>query len=304
MIVTCPECATKYNLPDDKISSAGSKVRCSKCKHVFTVTPPPAGPENGDEALDDLLAGAAPEDAGGATEGFDDGGGENGTDDFGGEDFAEDDADSGLGDLGLNLDDKPRKKKKKGSGKGKKLFFMLLVLFLLLGGTGFALVHFKIIGLDTIPFLGGTENATEATADAGQKSPEDDVRLILLENVRQYYVNNEKAGQLFVIEGKAVNNFDTPKEFIKVQASLFNADGVSLASKEVVCGNVLSYFQLQILSRTELEANLANEMGVLNNNTNLDKGSDTPFMIIFFDPPADVAEFGVKVIEAKIPPEV
>ena len=49
MIVTCPECATKYNLPDDKISPSGSRVRCTKCTHVFTVTP------SGDDALDDLF---------------------------------------------------------------------------------------------------------------------------------------------------------------------------------------------------------------------------------------------------------
>ena len=154
----------------------------------------------------------------------------------------------GFGDL--DLDAKP-KKKGKGKGKGGKVLLLLFVLLLLLGGGGFALVHFNVVSLGGIPFLGNLTNAT-GTADGpdaadGIKSPEDEVRLILLENVRQYYVNNEKAGQLFVIEGKAVNNFDTAKEFIKIQATLFNAAGVSLASKEVLCGNVLSYFQLQIL---------------------------------------------------------
>ena len=44
MIVQCPECTTKYNLDDSKIGHDGSKVRCTRCKNVFTVFKPlPAG---------------------------------------------------------------------------------------------------------------------------------------------------------------------------------------------------------------------------------------------------------------------
>jgi len=51
MKVSCPNCETKYNLPDDRIAPGGTKVKCSKCKHVFTVTPPPATPEEEVEML-------------------------------------------------------------------------------------------------------------------------------------------------------------------------------------------------------------------------------------------------------------
>ena len=46
MIVACPNCQSKYNLPEAKIAPTGSKVRCAKCQHVFTVKPPapPAPP--------------------------------------------------------------------------------------------------------------------------------------------------------------------------------------------------------------------------------------------------------------------
>lgn len=50
MIVTCSNCSTKYNLPDEKIAPGGSKVKCSKCGHLFKVTPP-APPEEEVEAL-------------------------------------------------------------------------------------------------------------------------------------------------------------------------------------------------------------------------------------------------------------
>ena len=40
MIVQCPECTTKYNLDESKIGHDGTKVRCARCKNVFTVFRP------------------------------------------------------------------------------------------------------------------------------------------------------------------------------------------------------------------------------------------------------------------------
>ena len=40
MIVTCEVCSTSFNLSDELIKPSGSKVRCSKCKKVFSVYPP------------------------------------------------------------------------------------------------------------------------------------------------------------------------------------------------------------------------------------------------------------------------
>ncbi len=38
MVVSCSKCSTKFKIADDKISAAGVKVRCSKCKHTFVVS--------------------------------------------------------------------------------------------------------------------------------------------------------------------------------------------------------------------------------------------------------------------------
>jgi predicted Zn finger-like uncharacterized protein len=39
MIITCEECSTRFNLDESMITAGGSKVRCSLCKHIFTVFP-------------------------------------------------------------------------------------------------------------------------------------------------------------------------------------------------------------------------------------------------------------------------
>ncbi|RDV39939.1 hypothetical protein DV096_05080 [Bradymonadaceae bacterium TMQ3] len=37
MIIRCPECSTGFNLPDERVSEKGVKLRCSRCSHVFRV---------------------------------------------------------------------------------------------------------------------------------------------------------------------------------------------------------------------------------------------------------------------------
>jgi len=40
MIITCPECLTRFHLDEDRVSDGGAKVRCSKCQHIFQVQRP------------------------------------------------------------------------------------------------------------------------------------------------------------------------------------------------------------------------------------------------------------------------
>ena len=40
MIIECEKCRTKFNLDQANLKEEGSKLRCSKCSHVFTVFPP------------------------------------------------------------------------------------------------------------------------------------------------------------------------------------------------------------------------------------------------------------------------
>lgn len=125
------------------------------------------------------------------------------------------------------------------------------------------------------------------------------VEMLTMRNVRQYYVSNEKVGQVFVIEGKVVNEFPTPKDFIRVEAALYGADKKILVSKTQLAGTILSLFQLQVLGEKELEGFLQNKIEILTNNTNVPTGGEVPFMVLFYSPPPTVAEFGVKIIDAK-----
>lgn len=127
----------------------------------------------------------------------------------------------------------------------------------------------------------------------------DKVRLLTMRNVRQYIVDNEKVGKVFVIEGKVVNEFPEPKELIAVEGALYGNDRRVIASKQQRCGTQLSLFQLQVLGEKEMESMLNNKIEILTNNINLKHGAEVPFMVLFYAPPDDVSEFGVRIVDVK-----
>lgn len=50
MILQCPECKTRYAVPDTSIGTAGRTVRCAKCKHTWHAE----GVKKSQEELDEL----------------------------------------------------------------------------------------------------------------------------------------------------------------------------------------------------------------------------------------------------------
>jgi predicted Zn finger-like uncharacterized protein len=361
MLVQCPECTTKYNLDDSKIGHDGSKVRCSRCKNVFTVFRPVSDDAaTASVSEEELSFGAAP-----APE-MQRGKGEEAapTDSFEDDleamfretkaapqakkvaDAFEDDLaamleekkikapqpaardDDGLsallddpkpkpapkssvdeemladlegafqqpltgpssGDSFASTESGPEKSKKSGK-TGIVVGLVVLLLACALGG-----IYFLKPGLIG---LGPAAPGTPATAP--DTLPKEGAAQIALENVRQYFVPNEKEGQLFIIEGKAVNRFPEARELIRIKASLFDNQGTEVAMQEFMCGNVVSLYQLQVSTRADIEAALTAKVGILTNNTNIQSGASVPFMAVFFQTPDTVEEFGLEVIQSSVP---
>lgn len=61
MIIQCAQCSSKFRLDDAKVTEAGIKVRCSKCKHIFVVKKETPAEE---PDLDLLLQGLQPSGGG------------------------------------------------------------------------------------------------------------------------------------------------------------------------------------------------------------------------------------------------
>ncbi len=296
MLIKCPECTTTYNLDASKITPEGSKVRCSRCKHIFTVV----GPEPKVQDQPQPVA-TPPESAPDSMDAFE-------------KEFASFfnehkkppkaavDQDM-LADL-EGAFQQPLIEKQESSSSSqadrqqnqkKSVWSMLLLTIVLVVALALGLVYYLK------PSLLGIKLQPPASSLTAQGDIQEGVANIGLENVRQYFVPNEKEGQLFIIEGQAINRFEEPRELIRLKASLFNQQGSEVTTQEFMCGNVVSLYQLQVASRQDIEAALTAKVGILTNNTNIQPGASVPFMVIFFDAPETVEEFGLEVIQASVP---
>lgn len=326
MIVECPNCKTTYNLDESLVPEGGRKVKCTVCEHRFTVELPSQAAVH-DQDIEDLFGAA--DDEGGEGSQFASALDSLNADDEapapaapakaqakGGYEIPEDLASAtaeeldgaeapakgkGAGvslDGGFSLDGgKAKKKKKAGGGKKKGLVLGIAVGVLLLLAGAAAGLYFLKPGL--IPGLGAKPPAEDAAKPMDQASVEN----ITLDKIRQYYVDNEKVGRIFVVEGVAVNDFDAPKELITVEVGLFDSQGQMVASKRQLAGNVLSLYNLQIQDWDKIESGLANEAGVAANNMFVQPKGEVPFMVAMAHTPESVSEFVVKVVEVKDPPE-
>lgn len=168
---------------------------------------------------------------------------------------------------------------------GRVIFIVFMILLLAAAGAGAYYYYWP-------------RSVPEAPAEEIAKN----VEMLTMRNVRQYNLLNEKEGKVFVIEGKVVNEFPEPRDFIELEAALYDADKRPVTVKRQMAGSQLSLFQLQVLSQKEMESFLNNKMEILANNTNVPSGGEVPFMILFYGPPDEVAEFGVKIADARQSP--
>ncbi len=260
MIVVCPHCSTRFNLPERQIKP-DAKLRCSVCKHVFAIPPTLSFDRQDSDTNQDFSAEAPP---------------------------------SGASDsLGLHLGFEADGPPSKPEGKKRGIFLpILLILVLLLGGGGFVAWKFFPELLQPIMQYIGETTPSEQQSD-------ESIAKIELRNVRQYIINNEKLGPLTVIQGKAVNGFTEPRELIRVEAALYDKGGNPLIAKEVLTGTTATLFQLRVLDQEELENILNNKIDVLTYNTNVQPSGEVPFMVVFYNPPDEAYEFGVKVTAAQ-----
>lgn len=159
----------------------------------------------------------------------------------------------------------------------------------------------SIIGLVVLLALGGGVwfYLRQDTPPPFQEDVAKKVELLTMRNVRQYNLLNDKIGKIFVIEGKVVNGFPEPKDFIELEGAIYGKDKKPIQVKRQYAGPQLSLFQLQVLSEKEMDSFLNNKMEILSNNTNVPPEGEVPFMILFYDPPEDVAEFGVKIVDVR-----
>ncbi|WP_084502208.1 DUF3426 domain-containing protein [Fundidesulfovibrio putealis] len=313
MKVECPNCHTKYNLPDDKVGAEGANVRCSVCRHEFHVEAPAADdfPGFGESGASPIWpVQAEGEDAFGGFESqldaarkkdpFDDAGVS--SSDFASIDFG-----------------KPAKEKGETSKSKKIILAACLGFTLLLGISGAAAYFFEFWPFAKpgpavqTPASGAGEQASSVMENAqgtpGQPAKEqgpDYSAQLQFESFTNHVVENEKLGKVLVIEGKLVNRSPVAVGEIAIEVTLLDAKETALETKVFMAGPKASFFDLRTMDKEALDSRLNSKQEILLNNSNVKPGEEVPFMVAFQGFPPTVANYSLKLKgfrEVQAPPQ-
>src|SRR4030042_352054 len=310
MIITCASCLTKFSLDDSRISAGGVKVRCSRCKHVFYVVPPPETKEEIIENLEsfakyheDLMGPgekkveAAPdaklrEEEAQEKE-------EEGEEAFL---FAEKAPTEKL----ENLFAEEPVRQERGEGKpsrpmsmmrverrGPLRFLALLIVLMLLIFGIFYLWSELSSGGRLSPYV---EYSIKKSGELWNQIWGIEGEDLLVGDLSGY---DEKIGDvpLFVIEGKEKNQSKFTKKYIKIKIVIFDQDKLKVAEKEAICGRTIGRGELN----QQPEEFFKEEM-VVKPQTKEEMvtppGKAAPFMVIFKDLPSQAKDFKYEIVEA------
>jgi len=173
-----------------------------------------------------------------------------------------------------------KKKPPKAPKKTSKAVVALFLLVVLLGGGYYAVDTMGI----RIPYV--SDLISPETQDVNRID-------VMQATVRSKFVENDKAGKLFVITGQVRNNHDGARNFISVSGKLF-AGGNAVQTKTVYAGNVLTDEQLSTMDMAQISKALGNRAGAKKSNMNVSPNQSLPFMVVFNDLPANLEEFIVE----------
>jgi predicted Zn finger-like uncharacterized protein len=184
----------------------------------------------------------------------------------------------------LTLPNAPRRK----NPVQRVMFFIGLLLLAMIGGA----VYFY--------WQGGIPELTSLIDRlTGQTAPAQVEGQIRLEGLSSFYVAHPEAGQMLVIQGRAVNDFPAARSSLAVKGVLFNKEGKAQLQQTVFCGNPLDQEALKRLSYAKIEESMNNPFGESLSNLNVAPGKALPFTIVFRNLPADIAEFTVEAVDSK-----
>jgi|AntAceMinimDraft_8_1070364.scaffolds.fasta_scaffold08931_4 predicted Zn finger-like uncharacterized protein len=319
MIVECEKCQTRFSLNENLLKKTGSRVRCSACKHVFTVFPIEEDAYI-EEPLSERVEKQPTEKE--LTADFEKTLAEEIEEDIAQEEKMEPISIDDLPDLGKEhgelgekteidkaIDQEIKEKKAIEEDTLKKeqdtedeaylskppeiikkrrrsgLWTALLLIALLIAGAVATLFVSKP------DFLFKKTPPEQQTIDKGN------IRLAF-KDIKGFFKESDKAGRLFVVKGLVINNYPESRGFVRIRSNIIDSKGKIVQSKTVYAGNPISDDELLSLSMEEITSLLMNKLGKAKMNVNILPRSSIPFIVIFGSLPHDMNEFTVEAISS------
>jgi len=284
MIIQCKECGTKYRFNEAQVGEEGIWVRCNRCGHVFhekktteeqivsldqIVTQ--TAREEPRPSAEQMLHAAAEEEAPAAEE-----------------KKSEETPSAESEEVTF-----PRAKKRQ-AWTPVRIGLYLAMLVLVLGGV--YLYLFPQIGEQVLNLVynKGPEKAIQAEKKVAPPAPAGGINF---SEVRERFLKNLiVGGDILVIQGTAVNDFDYSVSKVKVKGKILDNAGKILGETEVFAGNILTDDELVKLTDKEIVADLSKPDGSDVSNVSIAPKGKIPFMVTFINPPKEVDEFIIELV--------
>ncbi len=113
-------------------------------------------------------------------------------------------------------------------------------------------------------------------------------------DINSKFVQNVKAGKLFLITGRVKNEYPDTRHFISIIGKLFTKNKKLSKAEKVFCGNVLSDVELSNMEFEAIKKRLLNRFGDNNSNLKVEPGKELPFMIVFSNLPDNLDQFTIE----------
>jgi predicted Zn finger-like uncharacterized protein len=173
---------------------------------------------------------------------------------------------------------------KAGEERSSTVWVVALILILAIGGLGGGFLYM---------YQGSFHNSFWSGAQKSQ-GPDPGYSKIKAMDIDARFVDNKDAGRLFVISGKARNEYPDARSFIQITGKLY-AQGKRLVSTQAVyCGNMLSPLEISKLPLKTIRSRLENKEGDNKADVGIKPGQERPFMIVFSNLPENLEEYTVE----------
>jgi predicted Zn finger-like uncharacterized protein len=283
MIIECKECGTKYRFDETRVGEEGVWVRCTRCGHVFHEGKPA---EETIVSLDRIVTPPAGEEPRGAVEKI---------------------AVAGAGEEAPPAEETPEERpapppeevtfpraKKRQAWTPVRIGLYLAMLVLVLGGV--YLYLFPQIGEQVLNlfYSKGPEKAITVEKKPAPPAPAGGINF---SEVRERFLKNLiVGGDILVIQGTAVNDFDYSVSKVKVRGKILDNAGKILGETEVFAGNILTDEELVKFTDKEILDDLSKPEGSDVSNVSIAPKGKIPFMVTFINPPKEVDEFIIELV--------
>ena len=327
MIITCASCLTKFNLDDSRIQAKGIKVRCSRCKHLFYVVPPPETKEEMIENAESFakyhadLMEAGEKKAGGPPgarvqkEAAVPGEEEEPAFLFSDKAPIEEPEELTLPRMveesappeeaeGLSFEEPRRGERGEGKPSRPKstvraekrglfrLLSLLIVLVLLVFGFFYVWSELSSGGRLSSYLEYPVKRMTELWNQLWGVEKED-----LNVGDLSRYDEQVEGVTLFIIEGKVRNQSRFTKKYIKIRIIIFDENKIKVAEQDAICGRIVGRGELKNQPAEFFEGDM-----IIKPQTEQEmitpSGKATPFMVIFKDLSSRAKDFKYEILEA------